>query len=250
MSYANSSSIAEPLLNEDGFVAEINDGVCNLRIATGSVNAVTFHQWEGFIRLFKALPQYDVGVVVVSGLPGNHFCAGNDFREFSKLNLAEAEAGAELIKEVTETVRQSSVVSIAALHGGVMGSGLMMSCACDIRLGSITGRIGLPEVNVGAYGGYRILTERLPDSEARLLTLSGVPMPMIRAYNLGFVQELLDCNDALDQRANELARLIARKTTGALRHEVKNCMNDSIALPLAAGFEREIQLGAHIMAMN
>lgn len=69
---------------------------------------------------------------------------------------------------------------------------LMLACGCDIRIATADARLALPEVKVGAFGGYRIVREVLAQVKARLLTYTGRPLTGARAHHIGLVQELAD----------------------------------------------------------
>lgn len=230
------------------FDVERHGDVCLVRISNGPVNAIGFDGWATFVDLIGELDKSDAGTLVVTGLPGKHFCAGNDFREFRALGKAAARRGSGTVMAMTRALRESRLVSIAALHGGALGSGLMLASACDIRLGARDAFIGLPEVNVGAFGGYRIVREVLGLGEARLMALTGEPMPIERAHALGFAQRLYDTPEELLREALALAQMIADKTRGVLRTRVKHCLNEEDAATLWDGFEVEMELGAEVMA--
>ncbi len=230
------------------FDVERHADVCLVRICNGPVNAISFEGWAKFVDLIARLEKDDAGVLVITGLPGKHFCAGNDFREFRTLGKAAARRGSGTVMEVTRALRESRMVSIAALHGGALGSGLMLASACDIRLGARDAFIGLPEVNVNAFGGYRIVREVLGLGEARLMALTGEPMPIERAHALGFAQRLHDTPDELLSESLVLAQMIADKTRGVLGARVKDCLNREDAATLWDGFEVEMELGAEVMA--
>ena len=230
------------------FEVETHADVCLVRICNEPVNAIGFAGWADFVDLIQRLDQGDAGCLVITGLPGRHFCAGNDFKEFRTLDKTGARRGSGIVKEVTRVLRESRKVSIAALHGSALGSGLMLASACDIRVASRDASIGLPEVNVNAFGGYRMVRDVLGIGEARLLTLTGEPMPIARGHALGFVQRLYDSHDELLSGALALGQTIAEKTRGILRDRVKDCLNRTDAASLWDGFEVEMELGADVMA--
>lgn len=211
------------------------------------VNSVTFGQWRALPAQIAALEAEGTGVMVFSGLPHRHFCAGNDFREFESLSPEETLSGTAAVRDALKAVRSSKIIAIAALHGAAMGSGFMLSCACDIRLATPDTRLGLPEVKVGAIGGYRIAREVLGQGEARAMVLTGEPISGTRAHQIGLVHELRDTAEAVLLHGKEMGSRIARLIEGRLGEEIKACFNAQDALPLWEAYDLERDLAARVM---
>ena len=227
---------------------EISGRICYLRIHSAPVNALRFADWAALTSFYAGLHDRNVAIAVITGLPGRHFCAGNDFTEFSGMSEDDALTGSRIVRDVTYALRKSPVITIAAMHGAAMGGGLIAASACDIRLGTRSGKIGLPEVKVGAFGGYRIVQDVLPAAEARLMAFSGDPMANSRAYELGFYQSLFDTDDALWDGAVSLAKMLDDRMTGPLTHAAKTCVYEASQLDFEAGFDREIATGARVLS--
>jgi len=128
-----------------------------------------------------------------------------------------------------------------------MGSGFMLSCACDMRLATPDARLALPEVKVGAFGGYRIVREVLSQGEARLLTYTGRPLSGERAYQIGLVQELAATSALVLERAVALAQEMAGLVKGRLRAQIKACLNAEDQESLWTAYDRELHLASHVM---
>ena len=238
---------AQAFLREPGlspmFEVEQRNRVAVIRLNNPPVNAVSFARWRLLPTLIAELERDDAfGAVVLTGHPHKHFCGGNDFREFGALTPDETLAGTGAVRDAMRAVRESKLPMIAALHGAAMGSGFMLSCACDVRLATPDAKLGLPEVKVGAFGGYRIVREVLSQGEARLLTLTGRPMTGTRAHAVGLVQELVNDPADLVERGVALAREIADLLHGTLKDEIKRTLNreDDASLWTAYDFEREL----------
>lgn len=248
MTDANSATELVP--RTEAVTFEILGRVCILRISNGPVNALRFADWQALTAFYSGLPEKDVTVAVVTGLPGRHFCAGNDFTEFQDMSEEEALVGSRIVRDMAYVLRKSPIISIAAMHGAAMGAGLMSASGCDIRLGAKGGKIGLPEVKVGAFGGYRIVQEALPAAEARYLAFSGDPISNERAYELGFFQKLYDTKEVLWDSALELAITLSNRIDGPLFHQAKLCVYESSQLDFEAGFDREILTGAKVLSTH
>ena len=225
------------------FDVERRDGIAIIRLNNPPVNAISFARWRLLPPLIAKLDQDDsVGAFVFTGLPHKHFCGGNDVTEFAMLTPAETLAGTQAVRDAMRAVRESARPAIAALHGAAMGSGFMLSCACDIRIATPDARLALPEVKVGAFGGYRIVREVLSQGEARKLAYTGQPITGSRAHQIGLVQDLADDREAVLARAVAIAVDISGVLRGTLRAEIKRTLNreDDASLWEAYDFEREL----------
>lgn len=196
-----------------------------VRLARPPVNALRFEDWFEFRTLIGDLEREDVGAVVVTGAPGAHLSAGNDHTEFGPSRLSEIDRGTAAVLDGIRAVRELSKPCIAAIHGAAMGSAFLLASMCDIRIATPDAQLGLPEIRVGAFGGYRIAREVLPVGEARLMVLTGRAITGQRAYDLGLVQELRPTAEAVLDRAIELAGEIAELLTGNLRSTVMPLLN-------------------------
>lgn len=230
------------------FEVERRDGIAIVRLDNPPVNAVSFARWRLLPPLLAELERDEgVGALVFTGLPHKHFCGGNDVTEFAALTPAETLAGTGAVRGAMRAVRESARPAIAALHGAAMGSGFMLSCACDIRIATADARLALPEVKVGAFGGYRIVREVLSQGEARLLAYTGQPISGARAHQIGLVQELADNREAVLERAVGIARDIAGVLRGTLRAEIKRTLNREDGAPLWEAYDYERELAARMM---
>ncbi|ABN78648.1 enoyl-CoA hydratase/isomerase family protein [Cereibacter sphaeroides] len=229
------------------FGVERSGEVALIRLDNPPVNAVSFAHWRLLPGILAGLEREGVGALVFTGQPGRHFCGGNDFREFARLSPEETLAGTAAVRDGLRAVRESRIPAVAAIHGAAMGSGFMLACACDIRLATPDAKLGLPEVKVGAIGGYRIASEVLGQGEARRMVLTGDPISGARAHRIGLVQELAEDGAAVLQRALEMGAGIAALVQGRLREGLKPCMNAQDEGDLWPAYDLERELAARVM---
>jgi enoyl-CoA hydratase/carnithine racemase len=229
------------------FRLEFSGDIAIIHLDAAPVNAMTFATWATLPDLIKEAEQHGAKALVFSGQPHKHFCAGNDVREFKDLTPEDTLRGVATVRAAVKAVHESRLPAIAAIHGAVMGSGLILACACDIRLATADARLGLPEVKVNSYGGFAMLRETLPRGEARSMTLSGKPISGARAFELGMVQELADSAAAVLDKALAIAAEIASTLTGRLGDEIKAVMNNQEQQPLWESYELEREFASRIM---
>lgn len=129
---------------------------------------------------------------------------------------------------------------IAAIAGHCLGVGLVMTLACDLRLAATNALFGYPEPKVGTTGGIASSLPRyLPRAVAMEMLFTGDSLDAERAYQIGFVNRLVE-PAALEDQAMALAHRIAAnapRVVGALKELV--LMSDTpTPLEAAASAER------------
>ncbi len=98
-------------------------------------------------------------VVVLSG-EGAHFCAGLDLSELVERDMKAAIQHSRMWHAAFDAVQFGPVPVVAVLHGAVVGGGLELAAACQIRVAEDSAYFGLPEgqrgIFVGGGGSVRI----------------------------------------------------------------------------------------------
>ncbi|PBC86669.1 methylglutaconyl-CoA hydratase [Streptomyces sp. 2224.1] len=166
----------------------------------------------------------EIRVVVLSGA-GADFCLGGDRREFAE-SLAADGSGAALramgnkARRVCEALAATSAVTIARLHGGVIGAGIALAVFCDLRAGAHTCRFRLPELALGmppAWGGVlpRLLNEA-GAARIRELILTGESFDAAKAVELSLLHQAVPEGE-LDEAIARWTRPLVRRSPAALR---------------------------------
>jgi enoyl-CoA hydratase/carnithine racemase len=141
-------------------------------------NALTLGMWRELAQAFKRLESDErVRCVVVRGAGGN-FAAGADLAEFPRLRATadQAEAYGRQMIEALTALRESRHPTIAAVEGMCVGGGLEIALMCDLRLGAVDSRYGIPIQKVGVampYPELAILTQMLGRPTMLALLLEG-----------------------------------------------------------------------------
>lgn len=130
---------------------------------------------------------------------------------------------------------------IAELHGLVLGGGLEMSMACDLRIASKEAKCGNPEVKLGLIPGWGG-TQRLPRivgmGKAKEIILTGRDVLADEALEMGLVNKVVP-SDELHGEALFMAQSIADNAPIALKL-AKEAMNHSFDVPVEKGNEAEL----------
>ncbi|BDM70636.1 enoyl-CoA hydratase [Streptomyces nigrescens] len=165
-----------------------------------------------------------VRVMVLSGA-GDDFCLGGDRREFGDL-LATDPAGADLrslagkARRVCDALATAPTVTIARLHGGVIGAGLALALFCDLRAGAENCRFRMPELALGlppAWGGSlpRLLHEA-GAAKVRELMLTGANFGAEKAAELSILHTVAP-EEELDAAVTRWTKPLVRRSPTALR---------------------------------
>ena len=130
-------------------------------------------------------------VVVLAGR-GKAFCGGADVRELAGLNQATARQFIERIHNVCAAIRRLPLPVVARLHGAVIGAGLEIAAACDLRVAAAGTKFAMPEVRLGIPSVVEaaLLPRLIGHGRAAWLVLSGEPIDAQRAYEWGLIEEI------------------------------------------------------------
>ncbi|MFH0243972.1 enoyl-CoA hydratase/isomerase family protein [Streptomyces sp. HK10] len=164
-----------------------------------------------------------IRVLVLSGA-GEHFCLGADREEFAATLEADP-TGAELrviadkARRVCEALDTTSAVSVARLHGKVVGAGLALAVFCDLRVGTDTCRFRFPEIALGiapVWGGVlpRLLAEA-GTARVRELILTCAPFGAAQAHDLSILHKVVPAG-GLDAAVSAWVDPLTRRPPGAL----------------------------------
>src|SRR3954468_10547536 len=199
--------------------------------------------------LADALRQVDQAVrVVVLGGRGNAFCAGADVNELRALNPHTAREFIGRVHLACDAVRKLAVPVVARLHGAVIGAGLELAAACDLRVAARGTRFAMPEVRLGIPSVVEaaLLPRLIGSGRAAWLVLTGEAINAQRAYEWGLVEALCD-EPEIDA---EVARVVAQLLAGdraALRMQ-KELLHQWQEQPLAASIAASIERFAEAYA--
>ncbi|MFF7446534.1 MULTISPECIES: enoyl-CoA hydratase-related protein [unclassified Streptomyces] len=179
---------------------------------------------DGLIALLDGLhDRPDVRVMVLSS-PGEDFCLGADRLEYQEALAADPTGAtmrrvADKAHRLCQALEDTHVVTIARLHGKVIGAGLALAAYCDLRAGSDTCRFRMPEVGVGlapAWGGAmgRLIAEA-GAARIRELMLTCEVFDATTAHRLGLLHKVVPL-DQLDGTIAAWTRPLTRRSPEAL----------------------------------
>jgi enoyl-CoA hydratase len=154
--------------------------------------------------------------IAVLGGRGSAFCGGADLRELEKLDRASAPAFVEKIHHVCRAIRRLPVPVLARLHGAVIGAGLEIAAACDLRIAAEGTKFSMPEARVGIPSVVEaaLLPRLMGSGRAAWLVLTGEAIDARRACEWGLVEKT---SASLDDDVEAVVKQILANDAKALR---------------------------------
>jgi len=226
----------------------VADGIAEIVIdRPDKMNAITPAMTLELQRVCRDVDA-DTGVraVTIAGAGDKAFSAGSDLNTLADLSDMDAFRNrveyAALVRDIKKPV-------IAALKGWVLGGGMEIAIAADIRVAGRSARIGGPEVTrgwIGGGGASQMLPRLVGAGQAMKLLLTGEPVEAETALRIGLIEEMVD-DDQVAARTKALAQKIASFSPVATQ-AVKAGVRAALSMPLEEGLRYENEL--HILCMS
>ena len=176
-----------------------------------------------------------VRVVIFTG-SGRGFCAGDDLQAYTTHDggadrrmphippghdtpIGTYDGLRGISQAVNRSVRELDKLSIAAINGVAIQTGLSLALACDFRIASTAARLGSATLRFGLLpdeGGHYLLVQHLGVARAMDFLMRKRIVSAEEALELGLVGEVVEPEELLE-RALELADELARGPQVAMR---------------------------------
>ncbi|MEK8142125.1 enoyl-CoA hydratase/isomerase family protein [Streptomyces sp. M10(2022)] len=179
---------------------------------------------DDLLRLLDDLHERpDIRVLTLSSM-GADFCLGADRNEYrAALTADPTGAGlrrmADKAHRLCKALEETHTVTIARLHGRVIGAGLALASFCDLRAGADTCRFRMPEVGIGlppAWGGAmgRLISEA-GAARIRELMLTCDVFDAATAHRIGLLHKTAPL-ERLDEVVDAWTKPLVRRSPEAL----------------------------------
>ncbi len=185
-------------------------------------------------------------LVLTGGIPNyfiQHYDVGELDQTATSLNTnPDAMPGTELhaTHQAYLQIEALSKPVIAAINGQAHGGGFELTLACDFRIMTNPGSVGLPEANVGILpgaGGTVRLPRLIGAAKAKEFMMQGMVADAETAERIGMVMKAVP-PDALMDEAMKLANKLASLPPLSLAL-IKKVVNESADLPLKEALRLE-----------
>jgi enoyl-CoA hydratase/carnithine racemase len=168
--------------------------------------------------------RFDVPVVILGGR-GASFCAGADrtdpparMAKGSGANARERRWVSQIGRRAIEAIERLEAITIARLHGHVIGGGVLLALACDLRLAAAGTLFHIPEVDLGiplTWGGAPRLARAVGAARAKELILLCDRFDAATAERYGLLNRVV-APEQLDAAVDDWAARLAAKPDWAL----------------------------------
>jgi enoyl-CoA hydratase len=214
---------AQATANEE-LLYEVRDGIGYLTLNRPEArNALTFGMYQGVAQTCANVPDdRSVRAIVMTGAGDKAFAAGTDIAQFRDFTTPKhALDYEETMEGVMSAIEQCKVPTIAAINGACTGGGAAIAAACDLRLCSDSLKFGFPIArtlgNCLSASNLQRLVSLVGMGRTRELLMTARLVESGEARSIGFVSEVLPSQDALLERATELAAQMATYAPLTLR---------------------------------
>ena len=156
-------------------------------------------------------------VVVLRGR-GRAFSSGVDLGLLDGSADIDPRLVPELGRAMVEAIDSIPAVTVAVLRGAVVGGGLVLAAACDLRVAADDTYFSIPEVDLGlpvGWGGVPRMVREIGPARTRELIMTCRPFTAQEARDAGFVNRVVPASE-LDATVDELVSTLCAKPRFAL----------------------------------
>lgn len=190
----------------------------------------------------KITSDEEIRVIVITGVGEGFFSmAVNSIEPCSWANLEyrlETKCAS-----LAETIAKLDRPVIGAVEEDIVGQGLELVLACDIRIAADTSRFGLAQIKAGIIpwdGGTQRLSRLVGRGKTLEMILTGEMIDAQEAYRIGLVNKIVP-SDKLIAVTMDMANEMASKGPIALRY-AKEAIHKGMDLTLEQGLRLEADL--------
>jgi len=156
----------------------------------------------------SAKNDYDCRVLVIaSGLEGI-FCSGGDLRFWKDIQDGKSVSNAGA--QVFEQIELFPKPTIATINGHVIGDGISLAFACDLRIASESASFRMPEASYGfipGWGSVRRIISIAGRGVASSMLLTGKQITAARAQIVGLVNETVPSEEVMKSTLETATRV-------------------------------------------
>lgn len=217
-------------------------GVATVTIANAAkLNTLNSRVMAALVDAVQALShQPSLRAVILRGEGERAFIGGADITEMAILDSAGARAFITLVHRSCDVFRRVPVPVIARISGYVLGAGLEVAAACDMRVAAEGAMFGMPEVRVGLPSVVEaaLLPQLIGWGRTRQLLLTGDMIDARRAEAWGLIEDCVPAGE-LDEAVERRVASILASGPHAVRLQ-KTLIAEWERLPLDGAIQRGI----------
>ena len=216
------------------FDVETKDDIAHIRmIRPDKANSMIPEFWDELPQIVNQLSDGNDARSIVLSAEGRHFCSGMDLSVFADNNDVSVQSNSKHISRQRASFRttalqlqrtfscleESRLPVLSAIQGACIGGGIDMVSATDLRYATKDAFFCIQEINIGMtadVGTLQRMPKLVPEGVVRELAYTGRNMSASEAKERGFVNEIYEDQDAMDDAVLEIAKEIASKSPMAI----------------------------------
>jgi enoyl-CoA hydratase len=222
------------MASDDHVLYSASDGIGLIRLnRPARHNALTRQMGRDLHHMFELLDRDEAVRAVVLIGEGPSFCSGQDLNEEDRSSSVNV-----LLREwewdFQDRLAAMTKPTIVGLHGYVLGRGLLLSLAADIRVAGSGTVFGLPEAEFGKMpggGGIQRLVALVGPGRATKMIMTSERIRAVDADSWGLVTDVVEDSEVQDACMARARSLLSRSPVAMAF--AKRC----IALACAASAE-------------
>lgn len=203
---------------------EVSEGIGRITFNRPQArNALTFSMYRRLAEICTgAASDRSLKVLILTGAGDKAFASGTDINQFRGFSTPQDAIDYETgIDQVLGTLEQCRVPIIAAINGVCAGGGAGIAACCDIRIGVKAAKFGFPIArtlgNCLSMSNLARLSALIGAARLKKIVFTARLIEAGEAASIGLLNEVVEDRAALDQRADELAHLVASHAPLTLR---------------------------------
>ncbi len=174
-------------------------------------NALTWPMYEDLKKICETLATNpNIRVVIFRGVGDKAFVSGSDIQQF--VDLKKNEAYEVAVDQIFASLQQLPIPTIAMIEGLAVGSGLLISTACDFRVSTPDARFGIPVAktlgNCLSPSNLSWLAAHLGVPTVKKMLLTAELIKASELLETGFLHQIAASTE-IDSATNTLAHKLA-----------------------------------------
>ena len=230
--------------------SSVQDGVAVVELNNPPANAYSYEMFRQLDdAILAARMDESVHVIVLRGAGDKFFCAGADIAMLDRVTPEFKYYFCLHANETLNRLEQTPKLVIAALNGHTVGGGLEIAMAADLLIAKKdSGKIGLPEINLGVLpgtGGTQRLVRLVGKPLAIEMMVTGRNFTFEEAKGYGIVNDIFegDANGFRKQVMDYAKQFCPPNKASFAVGMIKRSVQTGAEIPLeeALALEREMQ---------
>ena len=247
---------------DDKVLYEVKDKIAWITLnRPESLNAVNRDMVKSIVGYCRdANEDRNVQIVIFKANGERAFSVGGDIKDRARANAAAPTAEPEsplVLRQArysatpgtpAPAIAAINKITMALVHGYVVGTGLLMSLACDIRIAAEGARLGVTEIRLGfmpGSGGTQRMARLIGIPKALEICMSGELYDAQECHRIGLVNQVVPY-DQLISAGEKMAQSFLKGAPLALRY-IKEAIYKGSEMTLEQGLRYESDLQSMLM---